>query len=205
MTKTSCGTLLSAGRGRMTQDTRDTCWPCRTDAACCVPVGPGGKPQIGNCPAPGWKHILLQGRWLADCLQPGELGYTKVFSKGQMTLFTASLGILGIESQWGRYSFHIMQRPCSSLMIFIWMFWQVSISSVMLWNAAWHWWSIACWKVLRPRLFLSGCNLWSDWPCHFGPPNRAEHWGLRPTSTKAFNNRCHAVDTWQVATQHFAG
>lgn len=122
MTKTSCGTLLSAGRGRMTQDTRDTCWPCRTDAACCVPVGPGGKPQIGNCPAPGWKHILLQGRWLADCLRPGELGYTKVFSKGQMTLFTASLGILGIESQWGRYSFHIMQRPCSSLMIFIWMF-----------------------------------------------------------------------------------
>lgn len=44
MTKPSCRTL-SAGRGRTAQDTRDTCWPCRTDAACCVPVGTRGKPE----------------------------------------------------------------------------------------------------------------------------------------------------------------
>lgn len=38
-----------------------------------------------------------------------------------------------------------------------------------------------------------------------GPPHRAEHWALKPTSTRAVNNRCHAVDTWQVATQHCTG
>lgn len=68
-----------------------------------------------------------------------------------------------------------------------------------------HRWATDSWKPLRPCLFFSGCNLRTDWPCRFGPPHRAEHWGLKPTSARAFNNRCHAVDTWQVATQHFTG
>lgn len=46
---------LSAGRGHTAQDSRDTGCPCRTDAALCVPVGPGEslrretvQPQGGN-------------------------------------------------------------------------------------------------------------------------------------------------------------
>lgn len=98
----------------MAQGTRDTSWPCWTDAASCVPVGPWEslkketvQPVIGTmfcCGADDW-------------LQPGELGYTKCFSKEWMTLFTASQGILVIECQWSRYSFNIMQHPCNSLMI----------------------------------------------------------------------------------------
>lgn len=40
----------------------------------------------------------------------------------------------------------------------------------------------------------------SLWATH-----RTDRWGLRPTPNQAFNNRCRAVDTWQVATQHFTG
>lgn len=57
----------------MAQDTRDTCWPCRTDAACCVPVGPGEslkketvQPQGGNtfcCRGDDWLIVCSQGSW----------------------------------------------------------------------------------------------------------------------------------------------
>lgn len=201
MTKTSCGTL-SAGRCRMAQDTRDTCRPCRTDAAWCVPVGPGESLKIESVQPRGGNTLCRGGDdWLMQ-LQLGELGNTKVFSKWQTPVFTASLGILllGINSKRGRYSFH-----CNMQLTNYFNFCQVSIVICHAINWLWHWWSTACWKGLQPCLFLPGCNLCSDWPCRFGPPQRAERWGLKPTSTRAFNNRCHAVDTWQVATQHFTG
>lgn len=47
--------MCHLGGGRVAKHNRDTCWPCRADAACCVPVRPGEslrkeavQPQGGN-------------------------------------------------------------------------------------------------------------------------------------------------------------
>lgn len=93
VTQTSSGTL-SAGRAGMAWDTRDPCWPCRTDAAYCVPVGPRESLKKETIQPEGGNTVCSRGDDWPMRLQLGELGYTKVFSEGQTALFTASLGIL---------------------------------------------------------------------------------------------------------------
>lgn len=79
MTKTSCGTPVSPGRGHLGEHNWDTCWPCRADAACCVPVRPGEslrketvQPQGGNTlmwGGGGGPHCCREGIWDIPVLQ----------------------------------------------------------------------------------------------------------------------------------------
>lgn len=67
--------------------------PAMQDRCCLLrPPGTRGKPQNRNCPVPGWKHIVLRGRRLADAAAARGVGIYQ--SLGQTAVFTASLGIL---------------------------------------------------------------------------------------------------------------
>ena len=52
----------------MSEDTGDTCWLCRTDAACCVPVGPGESLKKETVQPRGGNTFCCGGEyWLIGC------------------------------------------------------------------------------------------------------------------------------------------
>lgn len=133
------------------------------------------------------------------------LGNSKVSSGGRMTLFTACLGILRLETHRGQYflllyapqwCFFIRMpsdtsyfirchlHPCMRRRLFVFFFPPP-----------------LCQDVISAQADRSRC----------GRPRGAEHRGAsvrprpHPPHTPLLNNRCPTVDTWQVATQHNAG
>lgn len=81
MTKTSCGTPVSPGRGHLGEHNRDTCWPCRADAACCVPVRPGESPRKETVQPRGGNTLMWGGGGGPHCCREG-IWDIPVFSLG---------------------------------------------------------------------------------------------------------------------------
>lgn len=135
-----------------------------------VSLGDQGKAWEEETSPEGWKHILLEGEnWLVHLLL-GILGNTKVFSKGQIALFTACQGLL-----WKNKASAVDIQLYNALADLFFMIWRGqflwnSLSAPLLTHvtlAAWRW----C-------LFLPRWVMWTQTDHRrFGPAHRASALG----------------------------
>lgn len=146
-----------------------------------VPVGPEVSLRMETVQPQGGDTLYCVGGGRLVLLQIRELGYTEVSSVGQITVFTACLGILLFCER---------------------------VQSIIVQHYATDPQFTCYFHLNSSTLTMSESTV----KCGSTPAQSstqtdrvASHRASNRSSIQTFNNRCRAVDTWQVATQDFTG